>query len=389
MLLSRDDLRAIPRRAIRSRSTTSRVEPFAPSSGPVGHRVGADRRRARRSSPSSRSTPPSRAGAPHRLHDAAQGALQPEVRRLLPGSSAPTTVGILTGDVKVNPHAPVAGHDDRDPPQRALRQRPRRPPLRRPRRVPLHGRRGPRHRVGGDHRQRAATTWRWSALSATVANVSEIADWISIVHRPHRADLPSAPAGAARVRHRRPGRRDPRARRRSAAGARRSSATSPAGRTTAGAGTRGGWSHPTVLHRGAGGAGLAAGHLLHLQPGRLRARDAGRAHRGQEPARGASSSGRSTRRSARLIRESPTVAESALNQSVFEALRLGDRLHHAGILPSLKRLIEVLFERGLCKVVLRDRDDVARHPHAGAAASCSRASPSGPTAASARSRTTS
>jgi superfamily II RNA helicase len=52
-----------------------------------------------------------------------------------------------------------------------------------------------------------------------------------------------------------------------------------------------------------------------------------------------------------LIRESPTVAESTLNQGVFEALRLGIGLHHAGILPSLKRLIEVLFERGLCKVV--------------------------------------
>jgi superfamily II RNA helicase len=52
-----------------------------------------------------------------------------------------------------------------------------------------------------------------------------------------------------------------------------------------------------------------------------------------------------------LIRESPTVAESVLNQSVFEALRLGIGLHHAGILPSVKRLIEVLFERGLCKAV--------------------------------------
>src|SRR5262245_22034873 len=52
-----------------------------------------------------------------------------------------------------------------------------------------------------------------------------------------------------------------------------------------------------------------------------------------------------------MIRESPTVAESTLNQSVFEALRLGVGLHHAGILPSLKRLIEALFERGLCKVV--------------------------------------
>src|SRR5256885_16073802 len=52
-----------------------------------------------------------------------------------------------------------------------------------------------------------------------------------------------------------------------------------------------------------------------------------------------------------MLRESPTVAESTLNQSVFEALRLGIGLHHAGILPSLKRLIELLFERGLCKVV--------------------------------------
>src|SRR5262249_62311195 len=36
---------------------------------------------------------------------------------------------------------------------------------------------------------------------------------------------------------------------------------------------------------------------------------------------------------------------------VFRGLRLGVALHHAGILPGLKRLIETLFERGLCKVV--------------------------------------
>src|SRR5437667_64932 len=52
-----------------------------------------------------------------------------------------------------------------------------------------------------------------------------------------------------------------------------------------------------------------------------------------------------------LIHDSPTVAESLLNQTVFQALRLGVGLHHAGILPSLKRLIELLFERGLCRVV--------------------------------------
>src|SRR6266705_1858645 len=49
--------------------------------------------------------------------------------------------------------------------------------------------------------------------------------------------------------------------------------------------------------------------------------------------------------------ESPSIGDSVLNQMVFRALRLGFGLHHAGILPSLKRLIERLFERGLCKVV--------------------------------------
>src|SRR5262249_52831762 len=49
--------------------------------------------------------------------------------------------------------------------------------------------------------------------------------------------------------------------------------------------------------------------------------------------------------------ESPSIGDSELNQTVFRALRLGVGLHHAGILPSLKRLIERLFERGLCKVV--------------------------------------
>src|SRR6184192_1930753 len=51
------------------------------------------------------------------------------------------------------------------------------------------------------------------------------------------------------------------------------------------------------------------------------------------------------------IAESPTMGESPLNQTIFTGLRLGVGLHHAGILPSLKRLIELLFERGLCKAV--------------------------------------
>ena len=51
------------------------------------------------------------------------------------------------------------------------------------------------------------------------------------------------------------------------------------------------------------------------------------------------------------IGETPTIAESPLNQTIFQGLGMGVGLHHAGILPSVKRLIEHLFERGLCKVV--------------------------------------
>ena len=49
--------------------------------------------------------------------------------------------------------------------------------------------------------------------------------------------------------------------------------------------------------------------------------------------------------------DNPTIAESPLNQTIFQALGMGVGLHHAGVLPSVKRLIELLFERGLCKVV--------------------------------------
>jgi len=51
------------------------------------------------------------------------------------------------------------------------------------------------------------------------------------------------------------------------------------------------------------------------------------------------------------VGDTPTMAESPLNQTIFQALGMGVGLHHAGVLPSVKRLIELLFERGLCKVV--------------------------------------
>ncbi len=45
------------------------------------------------------------------------------------------------------------------------------------------------------------------------------------------------------------------------------------------------------------------------------------------------------------------IPESDLNRLILEGLRHGVGLHHAGILPALKRLTEVLFERGLVQVV--------------------------------------
>jgi superfamily II RNA helicase len=48
----------------------------------------------------------------------------------------------------------------------------------------------------------------------------------------------------------------------------------------------------------------------------------------------------------------PSIApDSDLNQLIFQGLRQGIGIHHAGMLAALKRLTEVLFERGLVQVV--------------------------------------
>jgi ATP-dependent RNA helicase HelY len=187
------------------------------------------------------------------------------------------------------------------------------------------------------------------ALSATVANVGEIAEWISLVHRPivpvfhpHRPvplsyaladlageihDLDKVRSGRARIIGDEPRAQDDRGRwytRRVVA--------------------------PTVLIEALEARGwLPTIYFIFSRMGCERAMH-------EVLTDGRALIDRPQRREvdeaiAAATAESPALADSQLNQGVFQALRLGVAVHHAGILPGLKRLIERLFERGLCKVV--------------------------------------
>jgi superfamily II RNA helicase len=258
-------------------------------------------------------------------------------------------VGILTGDVKVNPRAPVLVMTTE-----ILRNMFYTGGLPGLATVVLDE----CHYMGDEGR---GTVWEeiivnaprdvaLVALSATVANVAEIADWISLVHRsivaithPHRpvplaylvADLSGDLHGYESV-------RDGRVRLLGAEYA-------------DGAGERGRWYSrrvvdPTVMLDELEARGwLPAIYFIFSRAGCERAMETVLAEgkpllskpqqtQVDEAIRGA-------------VSETPTIAESPLNQTIFQALGMGVGLHHAGILPSVKRLIEVLFERGLCRVV--------------------------------------
>ena len=105
------------RRATRSRSTSSSCEAIEELAGGASVMVaaptGTGKRRGRvRRLPRPRARP---AGA---LHDADQGALEPEVPRL-PARVYGDEVGLMTGDVGREPGRPHPGHDDRGPAQHA------------------------------------------------------------------------------------------------------------------------------------------------------------------------------------------------------------------------------------------------------------------------------
>jgi len=186
-------------------------------------------------------------------------------------------------------------------------------------------------------------------LSATVANVKEIADWISLVHRPivpifhpdrpvplHYSvadlagdihDIAEVRTGRARV----------------------------VGDESRGQDDRGRWYtrrvvDPTVLIEALDARGwLPAIYFIFSRAGCERAMQ-------DVLADGRPLITREQRREVdtiigEAVAENPSIGESALSQAVFQGLRIGVATHHAGILPGLKRLIETLFERGLCRVV--------------------------------------
>jgi superfamily II RNA helicase len=187
------------------------------------------------------------------------------------------------------------------------------------------------------------------ALSATVANVKEIADWISIVHgpivaieHPERpvplsyavADLAGEIHDMARVRGGRARLAGDESRGPDARGRRYTRRVVP----------------PVTLIEGLQGRGwLPAIYFIFSRAGCERALD-------DVLAEGQALLTRAQRGEVDIaiheaLRETPSIGDSTLNRSILQGLGLGVGLHHAGILPSLKRLIETLFERGLCKVV--------------------------------------
>src|SRR5438552_1901726 len=257
-------------------------------------------------------------------------------------------VGILTGDVKVNPHARVLVMTTE-----ILRNA-------------LYG--GGMEDLGfivldechymGDEGR--GTVWEeiivnaprdvlLAGLSATVANVKEIADWISIVHRPivpiyHPtrpvplsfaiADLAGDVHDYERV---------------------RAGRVRVVGDESRGPDERSRWftrrvvDPPVLIDELASRGWLPAIYFIFSRVGCERALDdvlqEGKSLLTRDEARGVDAAIREA------VADSPALGESTLNQTVFAGLRLGVGLHHAGVLPGLKRLIEVLFERGRCKVV--------------------------------------
>ncbi len=257
-------------------------------------------------------------------------------------------VGILTGDVKVNPRAPALVMTTE-----ILRNMFYTGALEGLRHVVLDE----CHYMGDEGR---GTVWEeiivnapkdvtLVGLSATVANVHEIADWIALVHRPIRAIVhPARPvplryhvADLAAGIHPLEAVRAGRAKLLGIEGGGDEARGRLYARRVA--------SVTGMIEELEGRGWLPAIYFIFSRAGCERALD-------EFLEDGRSLLDRVRRREVgqaigEALEDSPALGASALNQTIFEALGRGIGLHHAGILPSLKRLTEVLFERGLVRVV--------------------------------------
>src|SRR5574337_1186017 len=272
------------------------------------------------------------------------------------------TVGILTGDVKVNPHAPLVIMTTE-----ILRNK-------------FYGGESEGYRyvvldechyMGNVGR---GTVWeeiiincppevQLVALSATVSNIGEIAEWISQTHRPIRPiHHPVRPVPLQYLLCDKEGQLWPPA----PASARRILQASFSSRSMSGSRGIGRWErrgerrHHIFRRRGLDEsiaiAVLRARHWLPViyfifsRSGCERA--LGRLLERGEPLLDPTRGEEVEEAIQRTLFDYPSISpESDLNQLILRGLRRGAGLHHAGVLPALKRLTEVLFERGLVRVV--------------------------------------
>src|SRR5574337_559224 len=272
------------------------------------------------------------------------------------------TVGILTGDVKVNPRAPLVVMTTE-----ILRNKFYGGECEGLRYVVLDE----CHYMGNVGR---GTVWeeiiincprdvQLIALSATVSNIGEIAEWIGQAHRPIRPiHHPIRPVPLQYLLCDKDGQLWPP----EAASVRRILQASWSDRRTSGGQGMGRWErrgerrHRIVRRRALDESiaisvlrarhWLPAIYFIFSRSGceRALARLLERGESLLDPA----NSEKVEETIQQTLLDYPSISpESDLNRLILAGLRRGVGVHHAGVLPALKRLTEVLFERGLVRVV--------------------------------------
>ncbi len=266
-------------------------------------------------------------------------------------------VGILTGDVKVNPRAPVLVMTTEILRNLLFTEKPE---------DIVSAILDECHYLGDEGRGtvweeiviNCPTTIQLVALSATVSNIQEIAAWISQVHRPiHAISHPVRPVPLQYLLCHLDGEivplEAPRRRPQPAPEVRiRGERRRPRGREAPayGRGRRRPASPNRVIPQLQERRWLPAIYFIFSRSGCERSLRRFLEEGGSllEDARRAEVD----EAVANTLRDYPSIRpETEVNALILEGLRRGAGLHHAGVLPALKRLTEVLFERGLVRVV--------------------------------------